>query len=620
MKNLLIAATMGVSLVASAANPPLDCKLDGFVGERIGSCIEGMIMTRNTDELVEPFRHHEETDKWQSEFVGKWLLGALASYRYNHDPKLLEKINNTVDGLIATQSADGYIGNYADDRRLEGWDIWGRKYCTLSLLDHYRQTGSKASLEAARKLIDGLINELDANNIDISSKGFYHGMAACSILEPVVYLYRESGDKKYLDFAKNIAASIEKEGNSQLVTKALNGINVSQRFPFPKEWWSYENGHKAYEMMSCYVGLMELGKETGNPVYLDAAVAVAKNIVENEINIAGSGAAFECWYGGKERQTTPAYHTMETCVTFTWMQFLSKLWEQTHDSAWMDNFERTMYNALIAAMRADGGQISMYSPLEGSRVSGDGQCGMHINCCNANGPRGFALIPEFATKTAGDTIFVNLYVPGTTSVKMGKNNVNLVMTSEFPYTGKNNLTITQPKNNQNYTVALRVPQWANGIYDIKVDGATVGAKADNGYVYISRKWNKENSIDIDFDLKSRVVELNGMQAVTRGPLTFARDSRYGDGYVDECCVIQAGEDGVVETRFAEDPAGFAWLTLEVPAVLGLDLDDAVNGAVKYIKFCDFASAGSDWNPDSRYRVWLVKPIHAMQQPFHKYDK
>ena len=109
--------------------------------------------------------------------------------------------------------------------------------------------------------------------------------------------------EKYLDFAERIVESIEEEGSSQLITKALEDIPVSARSAFPKKWWSFENGMKAYEMMSCYEGLVELGEVIGEEKYLLAARKTAESIVRDEINIAGSGAAFECWYVGRERHT-----------------------------------------------------------------------------------------------------------------------------------------------------------------------------------------------------------------------------------------------------------------------------------------------------------------------------
>lgn len=67
-----------------------------------------------------------------------------------------------------------------------------------------------------------------------------------------------------------IVGGIEQAGSSQLITKALQDIPVSHRSPFPNQWWSFENGQKAYEMMSCYEGLVELGKVLNEPLYLEA--------------------------------------------------------------------------------------------------------------------------------------------------------------------------------------------------------------------------------------------------------------------------------------------------------------------------------------------------------------
>ena len=195
----------------------------------------------------------------------------------------------------------------------------------------------------------------------IAMTGNYFGMASCSILEPVVYLYQRTNDKRYLEFANYIAEQLNSPEGPQLLDRADNP--VARRFPHPEVWWSRENGHKAYEMMSCYEGLLEMYKLTGEKKYLEAVEKTVETIIEQEINIAGSGSAFECWYGGKERQTQPTYHTMETCVTFTWMQLCNRLLQVTHNSQLADKLEQTMYNALMASLRADGGQISKYSPL-----------------------------------------------------------------------------------------------------------------------------------------------------------------------------------------------------------------------------------------------------------------
>lgn len=607
---------VSVLVLVGSARGGRTVTMQGYVGDKISSCIDNRVKCQNTALLVEPFRHLTEGSRWQTEFIGKWMLGAIASYRYTNDEALLNKIKEAASDLMSTQREDGYIGNYKEADRLTNWDIWGRKYTSLALLDYYMLTGDRKALKSVERLIDGLIGELKTRNVDIAATGLYRGMPSCSILEPVMYLYGFTNKRKYLDFATEIVAAIEKPGSTQLVTKALENVPVAHRFDFPRKWWSYENGHKAYEMMSCYVGLIEYGKTIGDGKYLAAAQAAAQNILDTEINVAGSGAAFECWYGGKDRQTIPAYHTMETCVTFTWMQLLDRLWRQTGDSKYADEFERTMYNALMASLRNDGKEISKYSPLEGRRQHGEEQCGLPINCCNANGPRGFAMIPDFALRTRRDTLFVNLYTPLEAGLDVGKSKLNIKISNDFPKTGNNKIEISR-QGKEDVVLALRIPEWCAGKYRVSVDGRVIDGVTVKGYVTVSVK-KGTTAITADFHLAAKVERLNGMQALTRGPLVFARDSRYNDGDVDECGVIKENENGEVDMKFLSDGNEFAWCTAEVPMILGTDLENPENAAGRMVKFCDFGSAGNDWSRDGRYLVWIVAPIHAMSQPYHKY--
>lgn len=622
MKNIILGAMALLSTTCATAQTFADggiqIKIRNHIGRRIDTCIERRVKAQDTDELIAPFRQYTEGGGWQMEFIGKWMLGACASYAYSHDAALRDKISDAARKLMATQAADGYIGNYKASDRLTNWDIWGRKYVALGLLAYYKLSADSHALTAVGRLIDSLMHDLDATGTDIAATGNYFGMASCSVLEPVVYLYKATGEKRYLDFARSIVTSIERDGHAQLIAKALDGVPVYRRSAYPKSWWSYENGQKAYEMMSCYEGLVELGNVLHDPLYLQVAERTAASIIENEINIAGSGAAFECWYEGKKNQILPAYHTMETCVTFTWMQFCARLLRNTGNSMYADTFERTMYNALMASMRSDGGQISKYSPLEGRRVEGENQCGLHINCCNANGPRGFALIPQTAYTVRDSRIDVNLYLDSEASLRMGKNLVGIDMQTRYPLDGKVHLVVN-PRRSEAFAIALRIPSWVDSGFTVLLNGVEQPCLHKGGYFVMERKWAKGDIIDIDFRLKTKVQTFNHHQAVTHGPLVFARDSRFADGDVDECAVVKCDADGTVEARLTDtDDSSFAWITMEVPAVLGTDLEGDDNKAVRWVKFCDFASAGNDWNKGCRYRVWIPKTLHQMSEPYHKY--
>lgn len=592
-------------------------KITGYLGQRMDECIEHRVKGQDVDHLVEPFRHQNEDHRWQSEFWGKWIQGAIASYRYNKDAELYEIIRQGAEGLMATQLPNGYIGNYAEEHQLKQWDVWGRKYTTLGLLAWYDLSGDKKALKAASRVIDHLMTQVGPGLRNITSTGNYHGMASSSILEPVIYLYQRTGEARYLDFAKYIAEEMNAADGPLLIDKALAGVPVSTRFPHPKVWFSVENGQKAYEMMSCYEGLLELYKLTGEETYLKAVEATVKTIIEQEINIAGSGSAFECWYGGAERQTMATYHTMETCVTFTWMQLCNRLLHITRDVALADQLEKTIYNALLASLRGDGGQISKYSPLEGWRSPGEEQCDMHINCCNANGPRGFALIPQAMYHVSADRIQVNLYAPSETSLTLpGKKGtkVSLRQVTEYPVDGQIAIEVN-PKKPARFQMALRIPAWCS-LQHVKlaVNGEVVHVNA-TGWQVIEREWQAGDRITLELDMRARLVELNQHQAILRGPVLFARDSRFGDGDVDETSVVQAKE-GYVEITPAEVP-DYAWMSFTAPLILGTDLED--HGTPSQIRFCDFSSAGNTWDKAIRYRVWLPKTLNVMNAPYKPYN-
>lgn len=316
-------------------------EINGYLGKRIDECITGRIMTQDIDHIIEPFRYKTETHRWQSEFWGKWMLGACDAYWYNRDKQLYEKIRYAVDELLKTQSPDGYIGNYASEAQLAEWDVWGRKYSLLGLQAWYRISGDKRALSACRKMADHLMSQVGPEGTDIAQTGNYRGLAAGSILEPIVQLYTNTGEKKYLDFALYIVGRWESDKGPQLISKALENLPVAGRFlPIPPaNQWTL-NGHKAYEMMSCYIGLLDLYKIIPNPSYLAAAEMTARQIIEEEITIAGSASATECFWHGRKRQTTPAFVSNETCVTYTWMQLCNRLYQLTGNSIYIDQLEK----------------------------------------------------------------------------------------------------------------------------------------------------------------------------------------------------------------------------------------------------------------------------------------
>ena len=164
--------------------------------------------------------------------------------------------------LIACQEPDGYLGTYSPDKRFglyEGadWDVWSHKYNLIGLLTYYQYTGNRLSLDCCRKMGDLLIATFPGKK-SILAAGTHIGMAATSVLEPVVLLYRFTGDKRYLDFARYIVKAWDEPHGPAIAASLRAGKGVNHT----------ANG-KAYEMLSNLVGLCELARATGDRSLLE---------------------------------------------------------------------------------------------------------------------------------------------------------------------------------------------------------------------------------------------------------------------------------------------------------------------------------------------------------------
>ena len=136
------------------------------------------------------------------------------------------------------------------------------------------------------------------------------------------------------------------------------------------------------------------------------------------------------------------------------------------------------------------------------------------------------------------------------------------------------------------------------------------------YAEINRKWKSGDKVELSFDMTARVVEQAGCQAITRGPVVLARDSRFEDGFVDEGVVVQSSADGSVELAPSAD-GNFARMSFTAPMISGTDLEN--NGKPRAIHLCDFASAGNSWDRNVRYRVWLPKTLNVTEGKYRAYN-
>jgi len=583
-----------------------DASLRGYVGDRFAACVKNQLSVADVDTFARVFRAKDETWAWQSEFWGKYMHSICPVYARTKDPALKAMIDRSTAAVIATQLPDGYIGNYQLDKRSAGgWDVWGNKYTLLGLIHVYDATGNKAALDAAKKLADYLIATFGDGKRDIKKTGNCAGQPSCSVLEPIVWLYERTHEKRYLDFAAYVRRQMDAAPGARLVSDALAGKSAYDR----ADDGDRKGSLKAYEMMSCYQGLLEYYQATGEKACLDAAVKSAVSIAETEVNVVGGAASCEHWYKGTERQDKPYHCLQETCVTITWMRLCEKLLEVTNDPRWGDEFEKTFFNAYLASLMPDGSEFAMYTPLNGSRAAGQHHCKMHTNCCNANGPRGFLSYLRMLLTAKGDVAYLNHFGSSTASVKLPASGETVTLEQYSTYPNVDHTFIwNRTEKPLDYTLAIRIPGWSKNT-KVWINGEEWKQPIASGrYLEIKRTWKPGDRTDVTFDFTGRVHVLPESLAFTRGPIVLARDRRFGE-MTDE--PVRRWEFDVTkpfEIVPVTPTVGGIWMEFAITLPLGLQYQNPTTDRPTVAHFCDYASAGSTWNRDSAYRVWLPREM------------
>lgn len=599
----VISQSVPIPVVNDQLYPSQLAQLNGYVGQKLDASYKNRIMAQDVERLVAPFRNRTETSCWQSEFWGKWFTSAMLAYHYKPEPQLKKILDQAVDGLIATQTPDGYIGNYADDKHLAAWDIWGRKYCMLGLISYYDLTKDKKSLIAASKVADHLMKELKDRNALIVKMGNHRGMAASSVLEPICQLYSRTGDKKYLDFAQEIVRQWETPDGPQLISKA--SVNVADRFPKPAvNWYGPEQGQKAYEMMSCYEGLLELYRLTGKQEYKAAVEQTWESIRETEINVAGSGSSVECWFHGKVHQDHPIFHYQETCVTATWVKLSQQLLRLTGEAKYAEAIEQTYYNALLGSMTLDGSDWAKYTPLSGQRLEGGEQCHMGLNCCVASGPRGLFTFPLTTVMSGKQGLQVNFYAAGTYTLQTpGKQKVELIQETDYPVNGKIIIKVQLSKP-EDMAIQLRIPEWS-AQSSVAVNGQAVNNVNPGKNVNVKRLWKAGDVIELTFDMRGRVIKMGDKEqnvAIMRGPVLLSRDARMPEPSLESVISPVTDKNGYIELEPLVTRNPEMWMVF-IASFMPESYAESGSNPIP-VMLCDYASAGNSKEGHPHFKVWL----------------
>jgi DUF1680 family protein len=553
---------------------------DGYLGSRAAGNLRRLLDVE-LGPLLAGFQHRPGEHPWIGEHIGKWLDAAARTWRDTGDEALRARLDQAVRALLQTQEEDGYLGTYAPQTRMGGypgadWDVWTHKYVLIGLLSYHRYTGDEHALRSARRIADLLDSALDSPE-RILAAGWHTGMAATSVLEPLVLLFRHTSDERYLRFAHRVVDAWDAPGGPRVLSTLLETGRVSE----------VGNG-KAYEMLSNIVGLVELARVEPDGPYLDAALRAWHDVVAHHRYLTGTASFGEHFHRPDELPDSVSVNMGETCVTVTWLHLSRQLLALTGDAAVADEIERTLYNHLSAAQLPDGSAWCYYTPLDGYRSYGSG-----ISCCISSGPRGMASAAEsvFALCTDRDELTVVLYEGAVACVDLGGQRVTVTLTSDAPFAGGAELAFAvDGAAVATFGLRLRRPPWAR---EFAVD--LPGVRPESGWLVVPpRQWRHGDRVSIAFHIDAHEIDgtswNRGRVALGWGPLVLGYRTEPADALVPAAFDIHEGHP---YTPISGERSTVPWRVANRLAPQG------ARGAV----LAPFALLGAD---GGRARVWLAR--------------
>jgi hypothetical protein len=522
---------------------PGQVKLAGEFGRRLDGFIEGNVLKVDVEkDFLQHFRTHTEDGNYYG--LGKFIDGVVRLAAWSGDARLLALKKKIVGELISTQEPDGYIGWAKPALRIKAlWDAHEDSYIIWALVSDYRLFDETTSLAAARRLADNMVRRMLADpNLKPDT---IHGLVTFPA--------------STLGFDRALLALSEATGDPQYRVFCLNRLSL-EHFNPPIGIGPATQDNHAYVYLAHCAAQLDLYRQTGETNLLRATRRALDFMLHgNGLLITGSCGEGECWHDSQ----SGLQNTAETCAGTYVVRLADLMLQLETNSLYGDIMERTIYNALFAAVSPDFRRVRYFTPFDGKRFYSPT---LDTFCCPNNYRRFMGDLPGCLYYRTKDGLLVNLYNASTATVDIpGNARVKLDQVTDYPSTG-NVLLKVNPSRDAEFTVQLRIPGWCPEA-TVKINGGAEKRIAGGCFLSLKQVWKSGDCVELKMPMPWRFIRGRqaqaGRAAVMRGPMLFTLNrARSGDlaahpDFEPRQLMINPAEVGAPEPDDSLRPGGLA---------------------------------------------------------------
>jgi len=429
----------------------------------------------------------------------------------------------------------GFISAYPPDQfiMLENGATYGGQtnqiwapYYTLhkilaGLIDIYEVSGNKKALEIAVGMSNWVyarLNQLPTDRL-ITMWNTYIAGEFGGMNESMAHLYRITNEPKYLKTAQlfdNVRLFFGDAEHSHGLAKnvdMLRGLHANQHIPQivgSIEMYRVSNDPDYYHVADNF-----WYKVVNNYMYSIGGVAGARNPANAECFTEQPATLYENGFaaGGQN----------ETCATYNMLKLTSDLFLFDQRAAYMDYYERGLYNHILASVAEDSPANTYHVPVKPGSIKRFGNPNMTgFTCCNGTAIESSTKLQNaiYFKSTDDNALYVNLYVPS--KLNWTERKIVVEQTTSFPKEDETRLTI---KGDGKFDLHVRVPGWATNGFFVNINGVEQDLEATPGsYLKISREWKDGDTITLKMPFQFHldpVMDQQNIASLFYGPILLA---------------------------------------------------------------------------------------------------
>ncbi|MCE2488616.1 MAG: glycoside hydrolase family 127 protein [Anaerolineae bacterium] len=496
--------------------------------------------------------------------VFKVIEGVALDLQLHANPALQAEVETIIGHIAAAQEPDGYLYTARTIDPDHPHEHAGRERWSWLVVNHelynlghlYEAAVAWTEATGSRSLLDIALRSFELVNATFGVDALREVPGHQEIELGLVKLFRLTGEQRFLDQARFF---LDERGHANGRALQTNfGIPGYMQDHLPVREQREAVGH-AVRAAYMYAAMTDVAALDGDGQLAGASRALWRNVSGRKLALTGGiGARHhgESFGDDYELPNQSAYN--ETCAAIANIFWNQRLFQLDGDARYLDVLERTLYNGFLAGIDLAGDRFFYVNPLAADGVTNfnrddslERQPWFGCSCCPTNVIRLLPTLGGMVYAQRDDQLYVNLFVSSQVSASIAGVPVGLQLDTSWPWAGAVRLQL-HPERPLRFTLKLRVPGPLLGrpvpgeLYRylddrpasllLRVNGRAQTAEVQDGYLTLTRDWQRGDVVELDMDLPVRrvvahpkVTDLAGRVALERGPLVYASEGIDNDG-------------------------------------------------------------------------------------------